>query len=434
MSELDGAKNYHMQVQVKPTFIQSFGGINFIHEYLNNIQFDDTVLYHLGPRSVVAEYSYAELIRQLFYTSCIGGDTLDECRILKEQLQDHPWMRIASPDTVEYAFQELRQPGCFIPTASGKQHQVNEHTGFNKLLVHLCQRSGLLTRQTGYVMDYDGHVIENTKKDNAITYKRSQGYYPVVCSINKLPVYLQNRNGNTPESYDQKTVIEKALRQCSSHQLTISCLRADASCYQKDLVTLLEKEQINYCIRAEMNESLRLALQDETDWTDVLINYQKAELCSIDHPVFGKQRRIVAYRKKVKGQLQFHQSDGYDYHAILTSDKTAEACSVIDFYHQRGCYGEHHFKELDYDFGWNKLPFDNMEMNTIYMYAMAVAYVLFNAVKKHCAAKLDFVKPAMQLKNFILHFVTLPARWIKTGRQWIVKLFTFKDYSPLWDS
>jgi hypothetical protein len=107
----------------------------------------------------------------LFYTSCIGGDTLDECRILKEQLQDHPWMRIASPDTVEYAFQELRQPGCFIPTASGKQHQVNEHTGFNKLLVHLCQRSGLLTRQTGYVMDYDGHVIENTKKDNAITYK-----------------------------------------------------------------------------------------------------------------------------------------------------------------------------------------------------------------------------------------------------------------------
>ena len=410
-----------MQVQVKPTFIQSFGGINFIHEYLNGIQFDDTVLYHLGSRSLAAQYSYGELFRELFYTSCIGGDTLDECRILKDQLRDHPLMHIASPDTIEYAFQELRQPCCFISTASSKQHQINEHAGFNKLLIQLCKQTGLLTKQTGHVMDYDGHVIENTKKDNAITYKKSQGYYPVVCSINKLPVYMQNRNGNTPESYDQKAVIEKALLQCSHHQITIGCLRADASCYQKDLVTWLEEKQINYCIRAEMNESLHVALQDETDWTPTMINFQKVEVCSIDHRVLGKLRRIVAYRKKVKGQLQLHQTDGYDYHAILTSDKAAEADSVIDFYHQRGCYGEHHFKELDYDFGWNKLPFDNIEMNTVYMYAMLIAYVLFNAVKNQYAAKLDFVHPTMQLKNFILHFVTLPARWIKTGRRWIMK-------------
>jgi hypothetical protein len=423
-----------MQVQVKPTFIQSFGGINFLHEYLNRIHFDDTVPYHLGNRSLLAEYSYAELIRQLFYTRCIGGDTLEECRILKDQLQDHPFMRIASADTIEYAFQELRQPTSVISTASGKQHQINEHAGFNKLLMQLCKVTGLLTKQTGYVMDYDGHVIENTKKDNAITYKKSQGYYPVVCSINKLPVYMQNRNGNTPENYDQQAVIKAALLQCTHHQITVSWFRADASCYQKNLVTYLEKERINYCIRAEMNASLQIALQDETDWTPAMINYQKVEVCSIEHRVFGQPRRIVAYRKKVKGQLQLHQTDGYDYHALLTSDKAAEEYSIIDFYNQRGCYGEHPFKELDYDFGWNKLPFDNIDMNTVYMYAMLVAYLLFNAVKKGYAAKLDFVQPTMQLKNFILHFITLPARWIKTGRQWVLKLFTQKNYSPLWDT
>jgi hypothetical protein len=421
-----------MQVQVKPTFIQSFGGINFLHEYLNSIQFDDTVLYHLGKRSLFAQYSYAELIRQLFYTSCIGGDTLDECRILKDQLQDHPFLRIASPDTIEYAFQELRQPTSVIRTASGKQHQINEHTGFNKLLIHLCKATRLLLEQTGYVMDYDGHIIENTKKDNAITYKKSQGYYPVVCSINKLPVYMQNRNGNTPENYDQKAVIESALQQCAHHQITVSWFRADASCYQKDLVDYLEKEQIHYSIRAEMNESLHIALQDEPDWSPAMINHQKAEVCSIEHRVFGRPRRIVAYRKKVKGQLQLHQTDGYDYHAILTSDKIAQAGSLIDFYHQRGCYGEHHFKELDYDFGWNKLPFDNIEMNTVYLYATAVSYLLFNAAKKNYAGKLDFVNETMRLKNFILHFVTLAARWIKTGRRWILKLFTPKNYKPLW--
>lgn len=58
-------------------------------------------------------------------------------------------------------------------------------------------------------------------------------------------------------------------------------------------------------------------------------------------------------------------------------------------------------------------------MNTIYMYAMIVAYLLFNAVKRAYARKLSFVKSMMRTKNFILHFITLPAKWIKTGRRWV---------------
>jgi len=89
------------------------------------------------------------------------------------------------------------------------------------------------------------------------------------------------------------------------------------------------------------------------------------------------------------------------------------------------------FKELDHDFGWNKLPFDNMEMNTVYLYATAIAYLLFNIFKKQYAAKTKMVQVQMRLKNFILHFVTLTAKWIKTGRRYILKIFTTKDYSPL---
>jgi len=48
---------------------------------------------------------------------------------------------------------------------------------------------------------------------------------------------------------------------------------------------------------------------------------------------------------------------------------------VITFYNQRGCEGEHHFKELDYDFGWSKLPFDNIEMNTT---------LIPSTKKRHC--------------------------------------------------
>jgi len=98
-------------------------------------------------------------------------------------------------------------------STTGKEHFINEHNGFNSLMTQLCRQTGLLKQDEKYMMDYDGHIIENNKLNNATTYKYSEGYYPVLCSINKLPIYLQNRNGNTPESYNQKSSIAAALEQ-----------------------------------------------------------------------------------------------------------------------------------------------------------------------------------------------------------------------------
>lgn len=142
---------------------------------------------------------------------------------------------------------------------------------------------------------------------------------------------------------------------------------------------------------------------------------------------------VLAYRRKLGNeQATIFDNNGYRYSAIVTSDTQAAALDVIEFYNHRDCEGEHHFKELDYDFSWNKLPFNNFQLNTIYLYATAIAYILFGYIKQKYTAVLDFVNNSMRLKNFVLHFVTLIAKWIKSGRQWIFKIFTSKDYSPLW--
>lgn len=422
-----------MQVQQKCTHIQSFGGLNFINEYLLRLNFENIVSAKLGYRNVSAIYSYADLLKQLFFIAVMGGDALDDSNILKQQLSDHPILRIASADTIEYAFQELRRPTQEKQGDKSVIHLINEHEGFNELLPLICLKTGLLAPAQDYTLDYDGHIIENTKRDNAFTYKKSEGYYPVVCSINKLPVFMQNRNGNTPESYSQKEIIEKAMGECSKNNIRITRFRADACCYQKELIEFFESSPtpVLYTIRAEMSAGLRIALQDEDEWQPAMLNHKKIETCSILYNAMGRERRLVAYRKKAQGQLSIYHNDGYDYHALITNDDKAEAISVIKFYNQRGCDGEHHFKELDYDFNWNKLPFDNMAMNTVYMYATAIGYLLFNACKLVYSRQLDFVKTDMRLKSFILHFVTLPARWIRSGRQWILKIFTKKDYSPL---
>lgn len=419
-----------MQVKQKNTFISSFGGLNFINDFLNSRGFSNLAGQHLGLRSLTAQYTYADLIKQLLFIASMGGDSLDESNDLKYQLQDHPHLKIASPDTIEYAFQELRQKTVNTTADSGACHQTNEHSGFNNLLAATCGKY-LLPSTQSYMMDYDGHIIENTKADNCTTYKKTEGYYPVVCSINKFPVYMQNRNGNTPESYDQKKIIEAAFESCARQGISLNAFRADACCYEKSTLSFLEKRNIRYYIRAENSRRLLDALIDEPEWEPAMLGVRRIEVCSVQETILGKPRRVVAYRYKQKGQLTIDDVDGYRYYAIVTSDTTSTAVNCIETYNGRGCEGEHHFAELDYDFNWNKLPFDNMEMNTIYLYAMAVGYLLYNAVKNCYARKLSFVDSAMRMKAFILHFVTIPAKWIKTGRRWVLNLYTTRDYTPI---
>ena len=424
-----------MQVQVNPTFHQSFGGINFMEADFKRLGLDKLITQYLGLRNLTAVYSYADVLKTLFYMFSIGGDVLDDLNTLKEQLQDQPALKACSPDTVEYVCQELRQPIQQILTNKGVRHQLNEHDAFNRLLPALSLCGGTLNTHESYTLDYDGHIVENTKPDNTYNYKQTQSYYPVMFSIKKLPVFIQNRNGNTPESYDQLSLLRKTVDQCEALGLKLKKFRADACCYEQDTIEYLEENAFTYYIRAEMSAGLRIALEDEPEWEPVVLNNRKVEVCSIEEKLFGAEtyRRIVAYRYKVKGQLTIDDTNGYRYYGVVTND-TADALACIEFYNQRGCEGEHHFKELDHDFGWNKLPFDNMEMNTVYLYATAIAYLLFNIFKKEYATKTTMVQVPMRLKNFILHFVTLTAKWIKTGRRYILKIFTTKDYSPVFQT
>lgn len=427
-----------MQIELKKSFYQSFGGINFLENDFNRLGLAPLIDRYLGKRNSNAVYSYGDVLKCLWLMFSIGGEVLDDLNTLREQLRDHPFFTPCSPDTVEYVCHELKQPVREVITDKGVKHQFCEHEGFNRLLPALALQGGFLSTAQPYTLDYDGHIVENTKPDSLQNYKHSCSYYPVMFSILKLPVYLQNRNGNTPEQYGQLLLLKKAVEQCRGLSLQLKKFRADASCYEKDTIAWLEQNGFTYYIRAELSETLRIALQDETSWQPALLNNRKVEVCTVEEKLFCDQivRRIVAYREKVKGQLSFEDAGGYHYHAVITND-SADPLTCIEFYNQRGCQGEHHFKELDYpqdaahDFSWNKLPFDNLAMNTIYLYATAVAYVLFNIFKHRYATKTTLVTLSMRIKNFIFHFVTLPAKWIKTGRRYILKLFTPKDYGLL---
>ena len=59
----------------------------------------------------------------------------------------------------------------------------------------------LLKREKNYLLDYDNTIIECEKYDSKKTYLHYSGYQPGVCFINKIPVYIENHNGNSPAKY-----------------------------------------------------------------------------------------------------------------------------------------------------------------------------------------------------------------------------------------
>ena len=47
---------------------------------------------------------------------------------------------------------------------------------------------------------------------------------------------------------------------------------------------------------------------------------------------------------------------------------------------------------------------------------------------RHISDKVKPLKKTSRLKAFILHFVSIPAKWVRTGRQNVLNLYTNKNY------
>ena len=53
---------------------------------------------HPGYRSHNVVYGYSDFIKTIFYIHAIGGDALDDVNVLKEQMRDHPGLRLCSAE------------------------------------------------------------------------------------------------------------------------------------------------------------------------------------------------------------------------------------------------------------------------------------------------------------------------------------------------
>jgi len=133
-------------------------------------------------------------------------------------------------------------------------------------------------------------------------------------------------------------------------------------------------------------------------------------------------RLVVTKIERKDKQINAFTNEAYLYSAIITNDSKKDNNEIVNFYNQRGT-AEKEFDVLKNDFGWNKLPFSKLEQNTVFLIFTAICRNLYQHIIKHFSNRFEGLKPKFRVKKFIFRFIAIPAKWIKTARQYKLRVF-----------
>ena len=211
--------------------------------------------------------------------------------------------------------------------------------------------------------------------------------------------------------------------------VVIERFRADCGSFSKEIIQTVEQRCNTFYIRAANCGSRYEEFRQLKEWKSIEVGYEKCDVTSIsiDSLIEGKSYRLVVQRSPLKGKDGKQLTDMfgviYTYRCILTNDWV----STETFYNERGA-GEKNFDIQNNDFGWSHLPFSFMAENMVFMMVTAMLKNFYLYLVRHISDKVKPLKKTSRLKAFILHFVSVPAKWVRTGRQNVLNLYTNKTY------
>ena len=425
------------KVQQKSEKITVFGGIFFVLDKFDSI-LSSVIDSHLGLRSTLIGYQYSEIIRAIFSVFCCGGDCMEDLNLyLKDVLTERPHTRVPSADTVLRGIEELATENIsYTAEKTGNVYDFNTAEKLNQLLIKLLLATGQLTEGGEYDVDFDHQFLEAEKYDSKRTYKGFDGYSPGVFTIGGLIAYLENRDGNCNVRFKQAETHRRFFEMMRSFGIHVRSFRADCGSYSEDIVKVVMEHTEKFHIRAERYAGLYEKVKRQTGWTTVEIGFQHYDIQSFPFESFEdvKHCRLVVQRQRKQNGEQLDLFDGeYTYRCILTNDWDMTDEEIILHYNKRGS-AEQVFDRQDNDFGWAHLPKSFMNQNTVFLLLTAMAANFYRyIVALPLMAVLFGIKATDRVKSFLFRFIAVPAKWIKTARQYKLNIYSPKPYNQIWE-
>lgn len=257
---------------------------------------------------------------------------------------------------------------------------------------------------------------------------------PGWASIGGIIVGGENRDGNTNVKFHQADTLRRILERIISElKVVIERFRADCGSFSKEVISVVEELCNKFYIRASNCASRYEEFRQIEDWKAVEIGFEKCDVASasMDDFIEGKSYRLVVQRSPLRDKDGRVQKDmfgtRYTYRCILTNDWESTEKDIITFYNARG-ESEKNFDIQNNDFGWAHLPFSFLGENMVFMLVTAMLKNFYLYLVRRISEKVEPLKKTSRLKAFILHFISVPAKWVRIGRQHVLNLYTQKAY------
>lgn len=163
--------------------------------------------------------------------------------------------------------------------------------------------------------------------------------------------------------------------------------------------------------------------------------FQKKEVANIKYSPFKgkKQYRGVVTRSRIKeSQPNLFPEHGYTYYGIITNDLEISDLGMIEFYNKRGNDSDNNNKNLLNDFNIHRLPFMDLDTNTLYSGLMAVYSNIFEWIKFILVKnKVENIEIPHRTKRVFMQYICVCAKFVRHARKTVLVIFSSKKYHPL---
>ncbi|MES2557213.1 MAG: IS1380 family transposase [Bacteroidota bacterium] len=412
--------------------ITPFGGVVPVLNKLKKLGLPQQIRKCLGARPKQSTYSHEDIIISYMMMTFCGAKRLLHSNKKKHNLEMIPGLQIPDHTTTGRAFKTLAtetkvevlpsriraKSGSNSKTKTVKStttRETCENDKLNRLLVKTTKSLGLLRKDKKYIVDMDATFIPSNCTTARRSFHNATGFYPMVSSIGKLPVYISMRNGNTAPAAETKECLERTLGYLRESEITVDKVRMDGAGYSISALDYLNEEEIKFYVAGADKPNIVGIVHKHTEWSPFELETAtvkwECEASDFRHTLHDSkfEYRIVALRATRKGRKNPHgwiEKKEYSYRLYITNDFKSSKEEIVKLYNQRGS-AEKNFDMLKNDFNWANIPFRQINEALVFLLIAALTNNVYQALIRTYHKHVKELQLKSRLSDFIFYFMTV---------------------------
>jgi hypothetical protein len=445
------------------------GGLCAIMQMIKSLDLRKTINQSIPIFKMYAPYDEADHVFNIALNLLSGGTCLDHLEIRRTDeayLNALGAQRIPDPTTAGDFCRRFDE----IKTLMLLQ-------AFNQTRVHLWKQQPQAFLQRA-IIEADGTMVETSgqrKEGIGMNYKKQWGYHPLVVTLANTQevLYVHNRSGNRPSHEYSGFYFDRSIEVCRAAGFKEIVLRGDTDFSLTENFDRWDDDSVKFVFGYDAKPKLvAIAEMLETDaWKPLKRklgdppktaqrakrpNYKQGvieEKEYLDKRLVGewiaefdyqpgncnRSYRMVAVRKQIEtsqgGERLFEE---YAYFFYITNEMKATCSSrQVVFQANDRCDQENTISQL-HACGALAAPLDNLVSNGAYMAIASLAWTLKcwsglmirpagTAKQQEQQRELKTRVIRMEFRTFLQTIIQVPAQIIRTSRQLIYRLLTFRS-------